>query len=412
MTTISSRPGNALFESGQDAITKGKTADAQAYRPLPPSPPMRPPESSAADLAQIAERRAALRAAAEAASNSGGLGASAEEITFGASERAELDTHDESRDAGERKEDRVEALMRIDAIHAMMRQLSGDQGFASIRQRAERFASLWAQGRSQQAMEELDAGILAPAEREALLHLALGKLRPGADVGSLNALLEASDRDPNGTVRQLMRTAVPMTTSTTGSAALAPDSPLLAALQSPPSPKLVLEAASGLGRDGLGRLEAMSVPRGRVDARRSRGAEVFLSLTLLRMIQQVRQVEQSGARLMKAGAAGPCPGAENPEEIRKTARWLLDTTFAPAPQAALARMGTVLKVSGDALASVRRQMQRELQQLPEGVWLNADTRQLVSNELKNANTADLERRGLLTRAGLGTRTDRPAAPAA
>ncbi|WP_431050686.1 hypothetical protein [Roseateles sp. L2-2] len=413
MTTISSRPGNVLFESGQDAIPKGKAADAQAYRPLPPQPPIRPPESSTADLAQIAERRAALRAAVEVVENSGGLGASAEEITFGTSERAELETHDESRDARERKEDRVEALMRIDAIHSMMRQLSGEQGFASIRQRAERFASLWAQGRSQQAMEELDAGILAAAEREALLHLALRKLPPGADVGALNALLEEADRDPDGTVRQLMRTTVPTTTSTTASADFAPDSSLLAALQSPPSPKLVLEAASGLGRDGLGRLEAMAVPRGRVDARRSRGAEVFLSLTLLRMIQQVRQVEQSGVRMMKAGAAaGPCPGADNAEEIRKTARWLLETTFAPAPQAVLGRMGTVLKVSGDALASVRRQMQRELHQLPGGVWLNAETKQVVSNELKNANTADLERRGLLLRAGLGMRTDRPAAPAA
>jgi hypothetical protein len=404
MTTITSRPSDVSFDSSQEMRLRDKMA--APLKPFQQPASDRAPGSLGNDLARAAERRAALLAASDAASNSAGLGDSAEEITFGASERVELETHDEARDARERKEDRIEALMRIDAIHALMRQLAGDQGFASIRQRAERFASLWAQGKTQQAMDELDTASFAAAEREALLHLALHKLPSGVDTQELDAQLDLLARDGDSAVRKMMRTTGLGTAGPAALGAMASGSPLLAALQSPPTPKLVLEAASGLGRDGLGRLEAMAVPRGRVDARRSRGTEVFLSLTLLRMIQQVRQVEQTGTRLMKAGAPGASPGADNAEDVRKTARWILETTFAPAPQGPLGRMGTVLKVSGDALASVRRQMQRELPQLPDGVWLNGDTKQLVSTELRNANTADLERRGLLTRAGLQREGDR------
>ncbi|RZI61106.1 MAG: hypothetical protein EOP37_08920 [Rubrivivax sp.] len=409
MTTIPSRPGN-VFEPVPEAPTGVRGAGFQEFPRQ--SAPERPAAPTSSDLAQIAERRAALRAAADAASNSGGLGSSAEEITFGTSERAELETHDESRDARERQDERIEALMRIGAIQAMLKQLTGEQGFACIQQRAQRFALLWAQGRSQQAIEELDANVSVGAERKALFHMALDQLPPGADVGSLNALMEDLACDPHDTVRALMRTAVSKKDSPAAKGALAPNSPLLSLLQSPLTPKLVLDAATGLGREGLGQLEAMAVRPGRVDGRLSSGRDVFLSLTLLRTIQQLRQVEQTSVGLMKAGAAGPCPAADNPEEVRKTARWLLETTFAPAPQSALARMGTVLKVNGEALARARREMQRELRQLPDGVWLNADTKQLVSNELKNANTANLEHHGLLTRAGLSRRTDRPTAPGA
>jgi hypothetical protein len=406
MSTITSRQGHAAFESGPETGFRDKEAILQGAARRQASD--RSSESMAREQAHLVERRAAAAAAAlaaaVAASNSGGLGASAEEITFGTSERAELETHDESRDARDRKEERIEALMRIDAIHALMRQIAGEQEFASIRQRAERFARLWAEGKSRQAMDELDTDAFAVAERQALLTLALDKLPLGADAAPLNARLREleldGDGDEGGTVRRLMRTAAAADASATAKGAFAPGSPLLAVLQSPPTPKLVLEAAGGLGRDGLQRLEALAVPRHRVDVRLTRGGEVFLSLTLLRMIQQVRQVEQSGIRMMRAGAAGPCPGADDPEEVRKTARWILDTTLAPAPQGAMARMETVFKVRREALSRVRREMQRELDKLPAGVWLNGDTKQIVSTELKNFNKIDLVQQGRLNRNGL------------
>jgi hypothetical protein len=163
-----------------------------------------------------------------------------------------------------------------------------------------------------------------------------------------------------------------------------------ALLQSPPSLKQVMELDSA----GLARLAEMSILRGRLDARLGGGQVVFLKVALGRMAQQAHQVGQGGVRVMKAGA---CPGTDKPDEVRKTARWILEFSFATAPQGPLGRMGTVLKLSGGALASARRQMQRELSLLPDGVWLNGDTKQIVNTELRNANTADLTRQNLLDR---------------
>ena len=145
---------------------------------------------------------------------------------------------------------------------------------------------------------------------------------------------------------------------------------------------------------GLTRLAEMSVLRSRMDTRLGGGQVVFLHVVLGRMARQAHQVGESGVRVMKTGA---CPGIDKPDEVRKTARWILEFSFATAPQGPLGRMGPVLKLSGGGLASARRQLQRELAILPEAVWLNGDTKQLVNAELSNANTADLTRLGLLDR---------------
>lgn len=100
------------------------------------------------------------------------------------------------------------------------------------------------------------------------------------------------------------------------------------------------------------------------------------------------------------------PGAGlDQEEVRKVARWLLEVTFAASPQSALGRLGTVLNLKpGDPrITAVRRFLLRSLQELPDGVWLNGDTKLAVSNELKGAVTAAMERRGELTRYGLVSR---------
>lgn len=392
MTTISARPVPVDLESGQGAGFRDKGA-------IHPGPARqqalaRPADAASREQAQLAERRAAastsaVLAAAEAASNSGGLGASAEEITFGASERAELETHDEARDARESKDARVEALMRIDAIEQMMRQLAGEQAFASIRQRADQFAALWAQGRTSQAIDTLDTDAYGAGERQTLLHLALRRLPDGPQAAELEARLDLLAADPEKEIRRLMRTTV--AEKPTGDAdTLVSGTPMWALVQSPPSLKQVME----LDGNGLARLAEMSVLRGRLDTRLGGGQLVYLKFALGRMLRQAHQVGQGSARVMTAGA---CPGADKPDEVRKTARWILEFSFATAPQGALGRMGTVLKLSGAALASARRQMQRELALLPEGVWLNGDTKQIVNAELRNANTADLTRQGLLDR---------------
>jgi hypothetical protein len=329
--------------------------------------------------------------------NSQGLGASAEEITFGTSERAETETHDEARDARDRKEERVEALMRIDEVHALIRHLAGEPAFQSIRQRAERFAMLWARGSREAALEELDRGGFAPAERRVLMEMALRKLPPGTDTNALDVRMSELESDAESAVRQLMRTSIVASSSASAKAAVAPDSALLAALHSPPTQKLINDSAIGLGRDGLDQLEALALSRGRIDPRLSRGAEVFLSLSLLRMVQQVRQVEQFGIGLRKKSGA---PGADNLEDVRKTTRWLLDVMQAPAPQGVLAKMRLVMNVKDDALLRARREMLLELPNLPDAVWLNADTKQLVKTELRQSNTDDLQDRGLLNRQGL------------
>ncbi|ANH70971.1 hypothetical protein [Mitsuaria sp. 7] len=398
MSTITPRASPVTFDPGQEVLRRDRLfANSNSNSSLSrPSGPDRSLES-ARELAQLAERRAAIRVAADAALNSQGLGASAEEITFGTSERAETETHDETRDARDRKEERVEALMRIDEVHALIRHLAGEPAFQSIRQRAERFAMLWARGSRETALEELDRGGFAPAERRVLMEMALRKLPPGADTNGLDVRMSELESDAESAVRQLMRTSLVAGSSASAKAAVAPDSALLAASHSPPTQKLINDAAISLGRDGLDQLEALALSRGRIDPRLSRGAEVFLSLSLLRMVQQVRQVEQFGIGLRKKSGA---PGADNLEDVRKTTRWLLDVMQAPAPQGVLAKMGLVMNVKGDALRRARREMLGELPKLPDAVWLNANTKHLVKTDLKQANTDQLTEQGLLNRQGL------------
>lgn len=398
MNPITARPGPLAFEAPPEVGFPDPTALSRtAFRP-PVSE--RPSESTLREQERLSERRAAVStmaaaAAATAASNSGGLGASAEEITFGASERAEQETHDEARDAREGQDVRVDALRRIETIEQMMRQLAGDQAFASIRQRAEKFASLWMQGSTSVAIDTLDSDAYGAAERQALLALALRRLPSGAEAAQLEARLAVLADDPEREIRQLMRTAVAQK-STSAAEALVPGSPMWALLQSPPSLKQMMEMDDA----GLARLAEMSVLRSRMDTRLGGGQVVFLHVVLGRMARQAHQVGESGVRVMKAGA---CPHLDKPDEVRKTARWILEFSFATAPQGPLGRMGPVLKLSGGVLASARRQLQRELAVLPEAVWLNGDTKQLVNTELRNANTADLTRHGLLDRtAGMQT----------
>ncbi|HEY1395923.1 hypothetical protein [Roseateles sp.] len=434
MSTISARPVPVTLESGQDAGFRGRgvinPGTAREWALASPA------DSATREQAQLAERRAAastsaaMAAAAEAASNSGGLGASAEEITFGASERAELETHDEARDAREGKDARVEALMRIEVIHELLRQLGGDRSAALVRQRAERFSALWQRGEQALALDELGTGSFGPLERAALLNLALRRRPDGPATERLEALLlEDLEADPGKVVTRLLGSLGTGGLCADGMCrppSVAPESPWLAAVQSPSTPKLVLEAGASLGPEGLDKLAALSVPRGRVDGRLSRGAEVFLSLSLLRMIQQVRQVEALGARLLDAregrvdtagaggrmnapnASTGAKAGHDRSEEVRKVTRWLLETTFAAAPQGALARIGTVfdLKAGDPRLHTLRRLLQRRLGDLPDGVWLNADVKAAVSAELKKALTAAMERQGELTRFGL-VRPHRP-----
>ncbi|MDH0865335.1 hypothetical protein [Mitsuaria sp. GD03876] len=400
MSSIDLRRTDAL-QPGSDESRWISPNDARSReRPLSKEPPR---EQVAPERWQLAARRDAL-AAAEAAANSAGLGASAEEITFGASERAELEAHDETRDSQERRVERVEGVMRVAAIQEMLRQLSGEQRFASIRQRADRFALQWAAGNTSQALEDLNVDAFNAVERQALFQLAHLRTEGGPGAEQLRALMSRAGEEETtfhvadkDTLDGLMQATGSHDKGRRGSEAFSRESPVLQALQSPPTPKLVLDAAAGLGPDGLDRLARLAVPRGRVDARTSRGAEVFLSLSLLRIVQQLRQVERSGVALMKAGDS---PGVGKPEEVQKTTRWLLETTFASPNQVSLHRMATVLKINGDALARARRQMQHGVHELPAAVWLGGDTKKAVIDELRNANTADLERRGLLTRWGL------------
>ena len=392
MNPITARPGPVAFETPPETGFQNPAALSRTVSRPPVSE--RPSGSTIREQEQLSERRAAVSAlaaaaAANAASNAGGLGASAEEITFGASERVEQETHDEARDAREGQDVRVDALKRIETIEQMMRQLAGDQAFASIRQRAEQFASLWMQGRTSMAIDTLDSDAYGAAERQALLSLALRRLPSGAEAAQLEARLALLADDPEQEIRQLMRTAVAQ--KPTGAAqALVPGSPMWALLQSTPSLKQMVE----LDDAGLTRLAERSVLRSRMDTRLGGGQVVFLHVVLGRMARQAHQVGESGVRVMKTGA---CPGIDKPDEVRKTARWILEFSFATAPQGPLGRMGPVLKLSGGGLASARRQLQRELAILPEAVWLNGDTKQLVNAELSNANTADLTRLGLLDR---------------
>ncbi len=335
------------------------------------------------------------RAFAEAMANSGGLGDSAEEITFGIGERAELEAHDETRDARERQEDRVEALMRVGAIQEMMRQIAGEQAYASIKWRAERFADLWMKGATGQAMAELEAGGPGP-ERELLLRLALHRLPTGPQADQLVDTMGDLSQVSQTLIRRLMQRPDDRTSGSPPEAQ-ATRTALQVLTQAPPSVKRVLDAADTVGPRGLDKLQSAATPHRRVDSRCSRGAEVYLSLTLIRMIQQVRQVEQVSTRVMRAGA---CAGADSAEEIRKTARWLLDVTCAVAPQAALERMSVVLKVKADALLSAQLQLRRDVDhELPHGVWINEQTRGLVQEGLARAITLYLEDKGFLNRAG-------------
>lgn len=279
-----------------DLRREGQSAGARSSEERQPEP--------ATPLAQQAAALRAARAAELAATaNSGGLGQSAEEITFGASERAELETHDNTRDAATLEEQRVAAAKRVEAIDELLRQLGGNDGAAMIRQRASRFAALWQRGETARAVEELAVDNFNPLERLALLNLAIKRQPDGPGARQLDDLLVAElESDGGAVVRRLMASpsAAPGAERMARSAS---DSPWLATMQSPPTHKLVLEAASSLGADGLDRLTTLAAARERQDVRMSRGAEVFLSLSLLRMIQQIRQVESVGADLLRARAA-------------------------------------------------------------------------------------------------------------
>ncbi|WP_416758276.1 hypothetical protein ACNI65_17460 [Roseateles sp. So40a] len=405
MTSLVARAGHGPFTPPPEDPIRNRLSGTQGAERGPWRAPTqdRAVEAAHAEAQRIAERRAARAEARQdflqASANSAGLGESAEEITFGTSEREEIEAHDDARDAQSAKVEQARAMMRIDAIQTMLRQLAGDHQFASIRQRAERFASLWAQGRDAEATASLDVDTFRSDEREALMTLALKHLAPGARAEELKARLQEDQGEATDavTVQAWMRAAASTGRGAASGDAMAPGSPLYSLLQSPPTPKLVLDAKAAMGERGLDRLAAMAVPRGRVDPRRSRGTEVFLSLSLLRAIQQVRVVETQAQRLLKAG---PCPGAGKPEDAHKCAEWLIATTFAMSPQATLARMPTVLRVNGDALASARRHLQRALPELPSGIWLNGDTKQLVRQELSFACAHDLESRGLLNRQGM------------
>lgn len=413
--TLVSRTSSGPYTPPLDDGTRDRFSGTQIAERGPRRAPVadRAVELTQAEAQRNAERRgltAFQQQAQWAAANSAGLGDSAEEITFGTSEREELEAHDEARDAKAAEVDRVEALMRIQTIQTMLRQLAGDQQFASIRQRAERFASLWAQDRQAEAAESLDVDTFSSTERRALMTLALKHLAPGQRAEELKAHLQEGQEGPPDTLtlNDWLRVTETAGVGVAGVDAMATNSPLAMLLQSPPTPKLVLDAKASIGEHGLDRLAAMAVPRGRVDPRRSRGAEVFLSLSLLRAIQQVREVEVQAQRLLRAGKS---PGADKPEATHKCADWLISTAFSPAPQSSLRRMDSVLGVRGDALASARRQLQRALPELPAGIWLNGDTKQLVRQELSEVGTRDLEHRGLLTRYGMAAPAV-PAAPAA
>ncbi len=93
-------------------------------------------------------------------------------------------------------------------------------------------------------------------------------------------------------------------------------------------------------------------------------------------------------------------GTPSPEAVREVTRWLLDMTFSPTPASVLARMSKTLNVKGEALASARRYLLRAaMRDLPQGVWLKPETKEAVCKELRDANTADLKQKNLLSPTG-------------
>lgn len=393
MASITPRSGPGAFHSPDEI-------GPIVRRDLPP-----PPRNDQRDSAQrdsmealYAARREAMRLESFAAANSNGLGSSAEEITFGASERAELETHDDTRDAEAHKAERVEALMRVEALREMMRQLKGDRQFSTIQSLARDFAARWTKGESERAMAALEDISLSRTDKEVLFRLAIDKLPKGEKRDELEAHLRSLDGDVRDR-RVIDRLMTSRTWTPADGLTGAPNAASL--LQTPPTHKSVLEAALAGGPNGARQLESAMAVSSRVDPRLSRGTEVFLSLTLIRMIQQIGQVERASVEVLNAASS---KRQISPDDIVNTTRWLLDTTLAASPKTQLARMPKVLKADGVDLQSARNQMLQQLNHLPPAVWGKDSTKEEVRTDLREAVTAFLERTGEITRTGGTLRT--------
>jgi hypothetical protein len=296
-----------------------------------------------------------------------GIGDNLEELTFGASEREEIEVHGGNQDAYERKVDEVDRLLPIEEVRELMRQLEGRPGTAALRQRAEKFASLWKQGHHEQALASLSPEKMPPAERYAVMRVALEQMPEGDAAERLETGLRNFDPEAVGQIHRLVRV-------------FATASGIRTLLMSPPNLKLVLNTATGIGVDGLGRLEASAVRPTRVAEGASALVEIGMNLCLLRMIGQLREAQRSCGRLFEE-AGGKQAG---PDELKKAVEWLVDlcgAASATASRSALNRMSTAIPAPADRRFPVLLQLNREAKTLPSGMW-NGEAKAYLDAALK------------------------------
>ena len=287
MTSIASRQ-TLVFPAGADAIPRERSPEAGRTR-LPGS----------GDPRSTAPGAARFSATSIDANNLAGLGVNIEEHAFFRSEGKELETHEEAREAPGSQEQRVRELMSVEAIRNVYRMLAGDSNFFMLRKQAERFAQAWKSGNTAKAMEILDE-TRDGDERRLLMIETMARLKPGDAAVRLGEVLDRLPRDGEGLFKRLVALA---NDAASVASAAAPGSPAMPLMQSQPNPKVILEVAGTMGPDGLDALQKMLLPGGRVNPNASRGAEVYLGVTLLRTIQQLRQTNVVSIGTMNAAAS-------------------------------------------------------------------------------------------------------------
>ncbi len=287
MSSIASRQ-TPVFPAGVDAVPRERPVEASRTRP----PGSGDPRSAAPAAARFS-------ATSIDANNLAGLGVNIEEQTFFRSEGKELETHEEAREAPGSQEQRVRELMTVEAIRNVHRMLAGDSNFFMLRKQAERFAQAWKSGNTAKAMEILDE-TQDGNERRLLMNETMARLKPGDAADRLGEVLDRLPPDGEGLFKRLAALA---NNAAPVASAAAPGSPVMPLLQSQPNAKVLLEATGPMGRDGLDVLEKMLLPGGRVNPNASRGAEVYLAVTMLRTIQQLRQTNLVSIGTMNAAGA-------------------------------------------------------------------------------------------------------------
>lgn len=377
MSTISR--GTGAVPSAEPFIREAPVWETRRSQRPPdrPSPPVRPRDQALEQRQQQAKRDATVFTdAAELA----GLGDNLEELTFGASEREEIEVHGGNQDVHERKVDEVDRLLPIEAVRELMRQLEGRPSAALLRQSAEKFASLWRQGHHEQALATLSPEKMPLAQRYAVMRMALEQMPEGEAAERLETGLRNFDPDAVGQIHRLVRVFEADRQRRNGPSP-ATGAGLRTLLISPPNLKLVLNTATGIGVDGLVRLEASAVRPTRVAQGASALVEVGMNLCLLRMIGQLREAQRSCGRLFDEAGGKPA----GPDELKKGVEWLLDlcgAASATASRSALNRMSTAIPATADRRFSVLLQLNREAKTLPPGIWNGAEAKAHLDAALK------------------------------